>query len=129
MTTPQALVLADELLDGMSDEYWNQLNADAAALLRTQHAEIERLNAALKWEQNRAERIGTHGPGCETWGPAHYECLLRSVERKDALLRQCLEMLGCTHEDDDPGHRCGHCDDYVDRNGTLRSAITKELSQ
>jgi hypothetical protein len=48
--------------------------------------EIERLNKALTWEQNRSERIGTHGPGCHTWGPAHYECLLRvNAELVDAL--------------------------------------------
>jgi hypothetical protein len=49
-------------------------------------AEVERLNKALQWEQNRAERIGTHGPGCHTWGPAHYECLLRvNAELVEAL--------------------------------------------
>lgn len=42
--------------------------------------EIERINKCLKWEQNRFERIGTHGPGCAYWGPSHYECLLRAVE-------------------------------------------------
>jgi hypothetical protein len=48
--------------------------------------EMARLNKALQWEQNRAERIGTHGPGCHTWGPAHYECLLREHERLKASI-------------------------------------------
>ena len=48
--------------------------------------EVARLNKALTWEQNRAERIGTHGPGCHTWGPSHYECLLRvNAELVEAL--------------------------------------------
>jgi hypothetical protein len=49
-------------------------------------AEVERLSKALHWEQNRAERIGTHGPGCHTWGSQHYECLLRvNAELVEAL--------------------------------------------
>lgn len=43
--------------------------------------EIERLNQSIKWEQNRAGRIGTHAPGCWGWGHQHYECALQEVKR------------------------------------------------
>ncbi len=61
----------------------NGMSAEREDALR---AEVDRLNKALHWEQNRAERIGTHGPGCHTWGPSHYECLLRvNAELVEAL--------------------------------------------
>jgi len=47
-------------------------------------AEVDRLNKALTWEQNRSERIGTHGPGCHLWGDRHYECLLRKFNEESA---------------------------------------------
>lgn len=87
---------------------------EADTLLRTQHAEIERLNSCLKWEQNRADRIGTHQPGCETWGPRHYECALRAIERKDALLSRCLDAF--------------ETDDWM-KKLTAAGEIRKELSQ
>jgi hypothetical protein len=62
----------------------NGMSAEREDALR---AEVERLNKALTWEQNRAGRIGTHGPGCHTWGASHYECLLRvNAELVEALM-------------------------------------------
>lgn len=38
--------------------------------------------------------------------------------------RAALDALSCDTESlDDPGHRCSHCDDYVDRNGPVRKAL------
>jgi hypothetical protein len=70
-------------------------------------AEVERLNKALTWEQNRAGRIGTHAPGCHTWGSQHYECLLRV----NAELVEALKEITCDYADrfdlDDPSTNPG----------------------
>lgn len=46
-----------------------------------------------------------------------------------SVVEQALEALTCTGEHDDPGHRCTHCDDYVDRNGPARAALRAALGQ
>jgi len=58
------------------------LEAENAAL----HAECDRLTSLLQWEQGRRERIGTHGDECWKWGPSHYECASREIERITAML-------------------------------------------
>jgi hypothetical protein len=42
-------------------------------------SEIVRLEKSLKWEENYASRIGTHGPGCHMWGPSHYVCAMNKL--------------------------------------------------
>jgi len=65
---------ADEIEElRAKDQHWNEH-------LRTAQAEIERLTACLKWEQNWLERVGTHAPGCWQWGPGHYLCAVRHIE-------------------------------------------------
>ena len=48
-------------------------------------------------------------------------------KQDDALMQAALDALTGTGESDDPGHRCGHCDDYVDRNGQVRAALRARL--
>lgn len=55
------------------------------------------------------------------------EYLRARVAELERLARESLHVLTCNEEDDDPGHRCSHCDDYVDRNGTHRSALRAAL--
>ena len=53
--------------------------------------EVDRLNGALRYEESRSDRIGTHADGCHTWGPRHYECAMREIER---LTRLAAWMVG-----------------------------------
>ncbi len=48
------------------------------------------------------------------------------IEQRE-VMGVALDALTCTGEADDPGHRCGCCDDYVDRNGPVRKALREML--
>lgn len=112
LSPPYALILADRF-EGFSIDHdpqgWPAIRQrellKAAAELRSQHEEIERLNNCLMWEQHRVEHVGTHGPGCAEWGPKHYECLLRAHKALKAQINKREPLTDCG----DAGHNEGRC--------------------
>lgn len=70
--------IVDRLRAYFSGKYWTAaLSIDD---VKKAADEIERLRSAVRYEQHRSDRIGTHGPNCYTWGPAHYECAMREID-------------------------------------------------
>ena len=53
-------------------------------------------------------------------------CEVRNLR---TLLSEALDALYCGEEGDifERSHRCGRCDDYVDRNGVIRMKIEEAL--
>lgn len=60
--------------------------------------EIDRLNQALYWEQNRSDRVNTHGEGCHAWGNRHYECLLKKFNAEGSASDVELNRLRKSNE-------------------------------
>jgi hypothetical protein len=56
--------------------------------------EVERLNKALKWEQDRSGRVGTHSPGCWTWGHQHYQCAIQHIAALDKETESATLIVG-----------------------------------
>ena len=77
--------------DARLNAQWMEGRCEPLVRQSDARAEIERLNAALKYEENRLGRIGTHGPGCHTWGPQHYECLVRERAADVEALRRIVQ--------------------------------------
>ncbi len=90
--------------------------------LRLAYAECSRQkNELLTKHKQYAEMIHTCGPTCSRAGCVNQRLL-------DAA-RGALDALSCSGEPDEPGHRCTHCDDYVDRNNAVRNQLRAALGE
>ena len=78
MKTVFELIEANGLtLHGDIEHFAEVVIAENSAVL---NKEIDRLKQQIRYQDQRDGRIGTHGPLCYSYGPAHYECAMRRIE-------------------------------------------------
>lgn len=82
----------------IEDDIVLRLYADKSDLSMDAAAEIVRLKQALRWQDDRDGRIGTHSDNCFTYGYRHYECALRRIreleKKREPTEEQWLAALG-----------------------------------
>ena len=83
MMSKEAETVINKLLSNkkVSDDLIDFLNKENELLQK----EVKK---HLTYQEHRHGRIGTHDPICYEYGPRHYECALREIERLKATLKE-----------------------------------------
>jgi len=87
---------ARELIHWMGfdhDAGFKRKAAENVAFIATIRNAAPTLIALARCEIEREARVSTHAPGCHTWGPRHYDCLMRRYEATRAALTKAQEAL------------------------------------
>ena len=99
--------IKEELLDAANQEFTQDGHVFRLTVCRVAANEIERLEKKnkllqkelkkhLTYQEHRHGRIGTHDPICYEYGPRHYECALREIDRLRKEVDELKDLMQAT---------------------------------